>query len=460
MKWILLVGKTHLDRGESQAQWHSIDTIHIHPEFSYVTLQNDIALIRTKSRILFNSFVIPICLPALSLKIPEKNLALVSGLGIYHNSRNISSYAKNLQIAKVSLTSSQTCTSNWANYRKSRSSRYGSRKVISDVGSICAGGGRVDSCAGDSGGPLTIWLDGHFIQVGIVSWGVVPSLCGQPRTPPGVYTNVSNHLNWIQDKRINHVSKGGCNHSEFQCPNGQCISKSQVCDGIENCKEGLDETGCDDINAVCGKPAFIDDNANMNQRNPWMVVIHEGSVPFCPGVLIDSLHVLTYKDCFQGYSRQPDRYNIKPGIQHSSNHGKEFSTLFIDAIIQNSTYNLIRLDQPVRYNEYLLPICGVPEGTNEFEMWFDFYPKDKLQIVGWKETDYDMSTLGNGELVNHKISLDHNCPENDRLKGKFCGIVLEDKSKCFLDPCYPHPQEHFHKIFPSIYRSQDNRDSV
>jgi hypothetical protein len=57
---------------------------------------------------------------------------------------------------------------------------------------LCAGqpGGGVDTCAGDSGGPLR---DGTGTVVGITSWGIG---CGRPGRP-GVYTRVSAIAAWI-----------------------------------------------------------------------------------------------------------------------------------------------------------------------------------------------------------------------------------------------------------------------
>ncbi len=57
---------------------------------------------------------------------------------------------------------------------------------------LCAGraGGGVDTCSGDSGGPLR---DATGLLVGITSWGVG---CGRPGLP-GVYTRVSAVSKWI-----------------------------------------------------------------------------------------------------------------------------------------------------------------------------------------------------------------------------------------------------------------------
>ncbi len=55
-------------------------------------------------------------------------------------------------------------------------------------------GGGKDSCQGDSGGPIHQWLDDHWEQVGIVSFGTG---CALP-TNPGIYTRLSFYHDWIQ----------------------------------------------------------------------------------------------------------------------------------------------------------------------------------------------------------------------------------------------------------------------
>lgn len=67
-------------------------------------------------------------------------------------------------------------------------------RYIVTEGMICAAvrGGGVDSCSGDSGGPML--LSGK--QIGIVSWGVG---CGA-KGKPGIYTYVPSILPWIQSE--------------------------------------------------------------------------------------------------------------------------------------------------------------------------------------------------------------------------------------------------------------------
>lgn len=65
---------------------------------------------------------------------------------------------------------------------------------ISGTTHICAGVGDVDSCTGDSGGPLIARDEnGAAVQVGVVSWGLG---CAR-QDSPGVYVRIADYKDWI-----------------------------------------------------------------------------------------------------------------------------------------------------------------------------------------------------------------------------------------------------------------------
>lgn len=57
---------------------------------------------------------------------------------------------------------------------------------------------------GDSGGPLVCDVNDVWIQAGVVSWGSDCALSNRP----GVYTNVSVYISWIQNTMWNIPTEG------------------------------------------------------------------------------------------------------------------------------------------------------------------------------------------------------------------------------------------------------------
>jgi len=90
---------------------------------------------------------------------------------------------------------------------------------------ICAGfrEGGVDSCVGDSGGPMFSRIDGQQVQIGITSFG---NGCGLPNFY-GVYTNISEFQGWV-NSYIDSVQT-----SNAGAPNGESTETSASLD-VEN----------------------------------------------------------------------------------------------------------------------------------------------------------------------------------------------------------------------------------
>ncbi|KAL4112620.1 hypothetical protein QTP88_016370 [Uroleucon formosanum] len=155
-----------------------VTDIRIHPDYEQSTHANDIALLRLKVPVKYNSFVQPVCLPTKNMEVHNKN-AIVAGWGQVVYKGNVSAV---LLEVTVPIWEHEKCVKAF------------SQPIFKT--NLCAGAyeGGKDSCKGDSGGPLFFQReDGRWTSVGIVSWGIS---CGEVGFP-GVYTKVTSHLKWI-----------------------------------------------------------------------------------------------------------------------------------------------------------------------------------------------------------------------------------------------------------------------
>ncbi|KAK3554470.1 hypothetical protein QTP70_023493 [Hemibagrus guttatus] len=182
----VVLGSINLAKPEpSQQTLEVVETI-IHEQYIETpeSVHNDIALLRLKAKngkcADESQFVKVACLPIVNF--PDGTECSISGWGATE-----SQYSSiQLLDADVLLISQDVCSSTKV---------YG--KVI-DNNMFCAGylEGGVDSCQGDSGGPLVcVENQVHYIY-GIVSWG---DNCGV-KNKPGVYTRVTNFVDWINRK--------------------------------------------------------------------------------------------------------------------------------------------------------------------------------------------------------------------------------------------------------------------
>lgn len=160
-----------------------IESSHYHPEYSKTTFRNDIALIRLKGDVnLRPRNVRPICLP-IGPPVPLPQKVVVTGWG----ATEVGPRSKDLLQVSLAPVSNEECKEIYKKFFQIWSKQ------------LCAGGKkRMDSCSGDSGGPLQAFgmynNNYRYIQYGIVSFGL--KFCGTEGSP-GVYTNVKYYMDWI-----------------------------------------------------------------------------------------------------------------------------------------------------------------------------------------------------------------------------------------------------------------------
>ncbi len=167
--------KTGDENYQSNVPWDTIDDIVIYKDYDGVTHEHDIALVKLNA--LPKGRTIPMAGSLLAMP-SDANLE-VTGWGVTEKG----DVSNQLRMAEVPLVDNNTCNS--------ANSYNGAVRA----GMMCAGHkeGGVDSCSGDSGGPL-IWKSSNGpILVGVVSFG---EGCAK-KLKFGVYTRVSAYRDWI-----------------------------------------------------------------------------------------------------------------------------------------------------------------------------------------------------------------------------------------------------------------------
>ncbi|CAG0890607.1 unnamed protein product, partial [Cyprideis torosa] len=154
-----------------------VSRITMHQDYDTKTYHNDIAILTLDQPTDFNCDIWPVCLPAPDFEIVGRK-AIVTGWGTVGFGEAESNILREVTLPVWNRTE---CDKSYPG------------KLISTQ--ICAGetGGGKDSCQGDSGGPLVMQNGPRWAIIGVVSFGI---RCAEPGFP-GVYTKVSEYLDWI-----------------------------------------------------------------------------------------------------------------------------------------------------------------------------------------------------------------------------------------------------------------------
>ncbi|KAF0976661.1 hypothetical protein FDP41_004560 [Naegleria fowleri] len=169
---------------------------HVHPHYSDAFAANDVSLLELYEDLPFSSSIQPI---ALTLRRPSFGTQhMVTGWGYYSGANKVSDYMRK---GFVPIVPDSECNELRLGMATSR-------------GQTCAGAGKgVDTCAGDSGGPLFFVQNGIYTQTGLTSYG--PDKCGveESYSNRGVYTSVDFHQQWIMS--LTNLTSSG-NFTKFE----------------------------------------------------------------------------------------------------------------------------------------------------------------------------------------------------------------------------------------------------
>lgn len=173
------VGRTVLS--STQGQRLAVSAVFVHPDFNEPTsLANDAALLRLAQP----ASVAPIALAGAADDGFEAQGTPLTVIGWGSTtSKGAPSYPDELREVGVPAVSDANCATAY-------------RSSLHQATMMCAGAPGIDSCYGDSGGPLfAVRGNGSRVQMGIVSWG---NGCAKKRFP-GVYSevNAASIRNWI-----------------------------------------------------------------------------------------------------------------------------------------------------------------------------------------------------------------------------------------------------------------------
>ncbi|XP_060535450.1 venom serine protease-like isoform X2 [Cylas formicarius] len=176
----VLVGEHNISSGNSPySAIYLVNTYEIFPNYTQTyTVTDDIAIVQTKSQIVFSLYVGPVCLP---FRYTNYDFVgdVVTALGWGSVDKSVIA-SDVLRKASLSVISNQQC----AHQQR--------EKINNDQ--ICTFSQGRHECAGDSGGPL-LWLDmstQRLHLIGIISHGLP---CDTDS--PAINTRVTPYLGWI-----------------------------------------------------------------------------------------------------------------------------------------------------------------------------------------------------------------------------------------------------------------------
>ncbi|KAJ0182502.1 hypothetical protein K1T71_001871 [Dendrolimus kikuchii] len=177
-------------------QEYNVQKVFTHPSYNANTLQYDITVLRLATSVPFTPTagaavtINRACLPPAATTSYTDQRCWVSGWG--KNMFGVQGqYQQILKKVDVPIVAPGTCQA------QLRTARLGPTYVLDTTSFICAGGeANKDSCTGDGGSGLVCQVNGQWVVVGLVSWGLG---CAAANVS-AAYVNIAGLLPWIQQQ--------------------------------------------------------------------------------------------------------------------------------------------------------------------------------------------------------------------------------------------------------------------
>ncbi|XP_052744443.1 chymotrypsin-C isoform X2 [Bicyclus anynana] len=199
----VVLGKYNLIGGDTESQEREVFSLIVHKDFDHKRLENDIALIKLKSEVVFNDYIQPACVwyPKAIDKLPSNTdiFGTIVGWGFENTDR----LAPQLRKAKMPIVTESTCI-------KSNPLFYS--RLLTNNNKFCAGyRNGTSACNGDSGSAFQVFIPdqtgddnpnaiGAWYVRGIVSVTLARvdvAICDPNEY--GVFTDVEKYKSWIDN---------------------------------------------------------------------------------------------------------------------------------------------------------------------------------------------------------------------------------------------------------------------